>query len=62
MSSFVMGMKTMLRATHVGDGLLGLLLYVSGLLKSLLDLRVKLCYIRLQLLLSVEETGVLIRV
>lgn len=62
MFSFVMGTKTMLRATHVGDGLLGLLLYTSGLLKSLLDLRVKLHYIRLQLLLGVEETGVLIRV
>lgn len=48
-------------STHITDGLLGLLLHVPGLLNSLLDVGVELRDVRLQRLLGVEETGLLIR-
>lgn len=48
-----------MRASHISDGFLGLLLGVPGLLNSFLDLGVKLSHVRLQLLLRVQQTGVL---
>ena len=47
------------RASHISDGFLGLLLSVPGLLNSFLDLGVQLSHVRLQLLLRVQQTGVL---